>query len=135
MKSSEFLVEGDDKNMNDVQVNHPEVYKFLLNLAGRLALEKQSKVETVNTASSHMVIISIQPTAGLSNTRAALENEGIPYEYIVSAGAGEILSGSFNDIEWNVSDDGRRGNITETWRFAVPYDDGDKAVYHDRTMD
>jgi len=134
MKSTEFITEGNDQSAPDVKVNHPEIHQFLLGFVGSMALER-SHVESYNTASSHMVVIKIKPSAGLGNTRAALQTQGIEYEEVNSPSVGEILKGSFDGIEWNVSDDGRRGNITEKWLFALPHNDDQVATPHDRTMD
>jgi len=134
MKSTDFIVESDDKTPEDVKQNHPEVYEFLKSLMGFMALDRTS-VETYNTASSHMVVIKVKPSAGIGNTRAALQNQGIEYEEVNSPSVGEILKGSFNGIEWNVSDDGRSGNITEKWLFALPHKDDEVATPHDRTME
>ena len=76
MKSSEFIVEGDDKNINDVQVNHPEIYEFMVGVVGSMALNKQSYVSTYDTPGKHHVIIRIQPSAGLENTSRGLSAAG-----------------------------------------------------------
>ncbi len=137
MKSSEFLAEGDDKNIADVQANHPEIYKFLVSIVGWPALVEHGKVETYNTGGNHMVVISIQPSAGLGNTEAALEQASIPYKKSggsLTTGGDTILSGGVgDDTNWNVKARGTRGNIEEIWRFGVPLDE--PATYHDRSMD
>lgn len=116
MKSNEFIIEGDDKNINDVQVNHPEVYAFLVKITGSMALNKQSTVEAVDSASSHIVIIKIKPSAGMGNTKLGLEDAGIPFESFASGG----IAGETSEFKFQVDDDNVRGNRTETWRFFLP---------------
>ena len=116
MKSKEFIIEGDDKNINDVQVNHPEIYKFLVNQVGSMALEKQATVEAVDSASSHIVVIKIKPGAGMRNVTVGLENAGIPFESFASGG----IAGETTEFKFQVADDNVRGNRTETWRFFLP---------------
>lgn len=139
MKSKEFLNESDDKNIDDVQANHPEIYRFMIERVGYMALGKQSTVEAYNTTNSHMVVIKIKPSAGLGNTKAGLAAKGIEYESTKSPFASdnrsEILTGTIGEMHWTVSDDNMRGNITETWRFSLPHADGQQAEYHDRTME
>jgi len=135
MKSTEFIFEGDDKTVDDVKKNHPEIYEFFKATGAWMAFDRYGKVEAYNTAGSHMVVVKIQPSAGLENTKLNIKDAGMKSEVINSPSVGKVLSGSFNDVEWNVSDDGRRGNITETWRFALPHKDDKVQTYHDRTME
>ena len=119
MKSKEFITEGDDRNINDVQKNHPEVYEFLVGVIGSMALAKQSTVSTFNVSNEHHVIIRIQPSAGLENTKRALSAEGHRYEYME-----DMIQGKGDGFRYKVSNDSSRsssrGNITEKWQFILP---------------
>lgn len=136
MKSSQFLNEGDDKNIDDVQANHLVIYRFMVERLGYMALNKQSTVEAYNTANSHMVVIKIKPSAGLGNTKAGLESDGVAYESMKSPMDGsEVLSGVKGALHWTVSNDNVRGNSTATWRFAMPHANDETQYYTDRTME
>jgi hypothetical protein len=119
MKSTEFIIEGDDKNINDVQVNHPEVYQFIVGVVGSMALNKQSMVSTYDTPGQHHVIIRIQPAAGLRNTAAGLAAEGHK-----TWSMDDMIQGATDGFKYRITDDHQRnpGNITERWQFILPTD-------------
>ena len=129
MKSKEFINEGDDKNIDDVQANHPQVYRFMVERVGYMALNKQSSVEAYNTAGNHMVVVKIQPSAGLGNLAAGLDADGVDFKTMKIPGAGnKMLQGSKGAMQWTVTCDNVRGNKTETWRFSLPHADGEIAT-------
>lgn len=137
MKSTEFLNEGDDKTVDDVKQNHPEIYDFFKKVGVWMAFDRYGQVEAYNTAHSHMVVIKIKPSAGLGNIEASLKANGIEYETMsgVTMDGGTILTGTINEMRWSVGSDETRGNITATWRFALPHANDEVATYHDRTME
>ena len=121
MKATEFITDGDDKNPGDVKANHPEIYNFMKKLMGSMALDR-GKVETYNTAGSHYVIVTVQPTAGFQNTLSAFRSiRDVDYEVRDGAGASSMIVGTFDDIKFAISQQGQPGNLKELWRFALPH--------------
>ena len=137
MKSKQFLGEGDDKTVDDVKQNHPEIYDFFKKVGVWMAFDRYGQVEAYNTANSHMVVIKIKPSAGLENTKAVMKDAGIiAFETMTNPMNGrEVISGSDDGLHWTVTDDGQRGNITATWRFALPHANDETQYYTDRTME
>ena len=149
MKAREFTVEGVDRNASDLKTNHPEVYNFLAKILGRMALERQSKVDSYNSLHEHHVVVSIQPAAGFFNTATALKAEGFEIKKTYKDWRGDVstyLNGTLdNEIQWTVTHTGKPGNLIETWRFILPrtdniategrWEDGTDSEYEDDYMD
>lgn len=122
MKSREFTTEGNDRTVNDVKTNHPEIYSFFKEIGSWMTFDQNTKkVDSYDTDNSHMVQIVMGPTAGMGNIEANLKAAGLGYERMKNPmGAGIVLSGNVGDMHWSVKDDDRRGNITASWNFTFP---------------
>jgi len=121
MKSTEFTNEGVDRTVDDVKANHPEIYEFFKRVGAWMSFDHYGQVESYDTANSHMVSIKMKPSAGISNTKANMEAQGIGYESMSNPmGGGEVLSGNEGEMYWSVKADDVRGNATETWLFTFP---------------
>jgi hypothetical protein len=136
MKSTEFINEGDDKSIADVQEKHPDVYAFLDGVIGTRVLKQATDVSAYNTANSHMVLVSVRPSNGLQKTKIALQQAGMTYKVMKNPINGNaVISGSVGKMHWSVIESGNSGNFTQQWRFALPHKDNETQYYTDRTME
>lgn len=136
MNSTEFLGEGVDRTVADVKTNHPEIYDFFKKTGSWMTFDRQTKkVDSYDTDNSHMVQITMGPSAGMGNTEANIKGAGISYERMSNPmGGGAVLSGNIGEMYWSVKDDNRRGNITETWLFTFPRT-VEEEVYEEEPVD
>jgi hypothetical protein len=122
MKSREFMTESSQYNTNITTIREewPRVYNFIEKIVGSTALLKQSKCGMFNTISSQTVFIHVQPSAGLENTKLALEEEDINYDLKKDVMGNETLKGKAGTMKWEVTTDKQqRGNLKEMWTFNI----------------
>ena len=125
----EDIKEGDDKNMDDVKENHPEVYNFLKKLLGYMALDKNSTVSTHTSKSGvHEVRITIQPSADPGNLQLSLNDAKVKFQEPRK----DLFAGRLNKLtNWVVSVDGPKGNRKENWIFSISKEGGEQVRWHD----
>jgi len=114
-RNSNSVSEGNDTSPSDVEQNHPEVYKFVKSITGPYSI-RDATVESFDLGNTHHVVISIQPSAGLGNTRSVMQGLGIK---IGENGYGDA-TGSFGDVKYEIRDEKHPGNIKEIWTFQMP---------------
>lgn len=119
MRLNEFGNDNGHYTTEDVQTNHPEIYAFMAEQIGHLALEQQTIVDMFDTSSAHHVILIIKPALSLKSTEIMLQRRKIKYEHNKMAG-GDMLSGSLSFGNFRVTNDDKYGNKTEKWDFELP---------------
>ena len=113
MESLNGISEGVDRSPEDLQNNHLNIYEFITDITGPYSIET-AKVTSFDFGDSHHVIVKLQPSAGIENTKAVMDSKNIQYTE-----QSNNIVGRTNDFEFNISDDNMRGNITETWEFII----------------
>ena len=116
MRLNEFG--NDDRGVEKAKEMHPEIYKFMEDQVGYMALERQTTVSMMDMSSAHIVSFAIKPSAGTGNAQAGLEQSNIPHERTEMA-SGPMLTGQFGSIEFRVFTRGPAGNSTQTWEFSI----------------
>ena len=125
MRLNEFNGHGEKNDIEKVRDMHPEVYQFMEKQIGHMALEQQTHGSMSEMASGHSVMFQIKPSAGLGNTKAGLDQDGISYE-VTEFPSGPMIVAQTPVGEARIELQGhQQGNMTETWRFHIPvsYDD------------
>ncbi|RLA05144.1 MAG: hypothetical protein DRQ47_01905 [Gammaproteobacteria bacterium] len=116
MRATEFLNEGNDKSPSDVEKNHPEVYKFLQGITGPQSIQ-QAKVEAFDLGKTHYVVLTMQPSAGLGNTKAVLKGKGIDFEFDDTM---NTVKGIQPGFEFTIDEDHIYDNKKAIWTFELP---------------
>ena len=116
MRATEFIKEGVDTSPEDVEQNHPEIYKFVTNITGPYTPEK-AKVNSFDLGNTHYVVLNMGPSASLDNTRAVMKSKGIGFD---NRSENELI-GEHNDLRFTIRQDKKGpGNNRQTWQFEMP---------------
>ena len=119
MRLNEFGNDHAHYTIEDVQQDHPEIYAFMKEQVGHLALEQQTIVDMFDMSSAHHVVLIIKPALSLNSTEIMLQRRNVDYERTKMA-SGDMLSGSLPFGNFRVTNDDKYGNKTERWDFEIP---------------
>jgi len=118
MRLNEFGNDHGHYTIEDVEKDHPEIYAFMKEQVGHLALEQQTIVDMFDMSSAHHVILIIKPALSLNSTELMLQRQKVKYERTQMA-SGDMISGSLPFGNFRVTNDDSYGNATEKWDFEI----------------
>lgn len=120
MRINEFGNDQGHPTIEDVQKDHPEIYKFMRGVIGYMALEQQTVVEMYDSVGVHHVVLSIKPALSLNSTEMLLQRDKVKYERTsMRDGIGDAIAGTLPFANFYITNDSRFGNATEQWNFEI----------------